>query len=60
MQVDFTGLVRHPHHFSRGRVLQCTPKVSLALTSLDPRWGRIIRDEVAQQLFKIEIIMRPG
>ena len=59
--VEFTGLVRRPHRSSRGRVQQCTPKVSLALTSLDPKWGRIIRAIViAQQLFKIEIIMRPG
>ena len=50
------GLVRRPHRSSRGRVQQCTPKVSLALTSLDPCYG----DEVVQQLFKIEILMRPG
>ena len=63
VQVDFTGLVRRPHRSSRGRIQQCTPKVSLALSSLDPRWGWIIsayRGEGAQQLFKIEIIMRPG
>ena len=28
-----------------------------AITSLDPRWGRVIHDVLAQQLFKIEIIM---
>ena len=50
VQVDFTGLVRRPHHSSRGRVQQCTPKVSLALTSLDPRWGRIIRAIVMRSL----------
>ena len=34
----------------RGRVQQCTPNVSLALTSLDPRWGRIIRAIVVWSL----------
>ena len=32
-----------PHRSSPDRVRQCTPKVSGALTSLDPRWGRSIR-----------------
>ena len=57
MQVDFTGLaIVCPHCSSPGRrqVRQCTPKVSGALTSLDPRWGRspCSRDELAQRLFK--------
>ena len=44
VQVDFTGLaIIRPHRSSPDRVLQCTPKVSGALTSLDPRWGRSIR-----------------
>ena len=44
MQVDFTGLaIIRPHRSSSDRVRQCTPKVSGALTSLDPRWGRSIR-----------------
>ena len=34
MQVDFTGLAI---------IRQRTPQVSIALTSLDPRWGRSIR-----------------
>ena len=50
MQVDFTGLVLRAHRSSRDRVLQCTPKVSLTLTSLDPRWGRIIRAIVVRSL----------
>ena len=51
VQVDFTGLVRRPHRSSRGRVQLCTPKVSLvAPTSLDPRWGRIIRAIVVRSL----------
>ena len=44
VQVDFIGLaVIRPHRSSPDRVRQCTPKVSGALTSLDPRWGRSIR-----------------
>ena len=44
VQVDFTGLaIIRPHRSSPNRVRQCTPKVSVALTSLDPRWGRSIR-----------------
>ena len=44
MQVDFTGLsFIRPYRSSPDRVRQCTPKVSGALTSLDPRWGRSIR-----------------
>ena len=50
VQVDCTGLVLRPHRSSRGRVQLCTPKVSLALTSLDPRWGRIIRAIVVRSL----------
>ena len=50
VRVDFTGLVRRPHRSSRGTVQQCTPKVSLAMTSLDPRWGRIIRAIVVRVL----------
>ena len=45
VQVDFTGLaIIRPHRSSPDRVVrQCTPKVSGALTSLDPKWGRSIR-----------------
>ena len=47
---------RRPHRSSRGRVQQCTPKVSLALTSLDPRWGRIIRAIVMRSLSNSSIL----
>ena len=44
VQVDFTRLaIIRPHRSSPDRVRQCTPKVSGAPTSLDPRWGRSIR-----------------
>ena len=44
VHVDFTGLaIIRPHGSSPDRVRQCTPKVSGALTSLDPWWGRSIR-----------------
>ena len=43
LDVDDVQVVRRAHRSSRGRIQQCTPKISLALTSLDPRW-------VAQQL----------
>ena len=44
VQVDFTGLaIIRPHRSSPDRVRQRTPKVSGALTSLYPRWGRSIR-----------------
>ena len=39
VQVDFTGLaIIRPHRSSPDRLQQCTPKVSGALTHLDPRW----------------------
>ena len=44
VQADFTGLaIKHPHRSSPDWARQCTPKVSGALTSLDPRWGWSIR-----------------
>ena len=44
VQVDFTGLaIIRPHRSLPDMALQYTPKVSGALTSLDPRWGRSIR-----------------
>ena len=57
-QVDFTGLVRRPHRSSRDRVQQCTPTVSLTLTSLDPRWGRIIGAIVVRSLNHVKPCMR--
>ena len=50
VQVDFTGLGRRAHRSSWDKVQQYTPKVSLALTSLDPRWGRIICAIVVRSL----------
>ena len=41
VQVDFTGLaIIRPHRSLRHRVRQCTPEVSGAMISRDPRWGR--------------------
>ena len=46
VQVDSTGLaIIRPHRSSPDKVRQCTPKVSGALTSLDPRWGRSIMNQ---------------
>ena len=67
MQVDFTGLaIIRPHGTSQNSVCQRTPKVSIALTSLDQR-GRgeganapRHRDEFAQQLLQIDDLLRPG
>ena len=56
LQVYFTGLVRRPHRSSRDSVQQCMLKVSLALTSLDPRWGRIIRAIVMRSLSNSSIL----
>ena len=63
MQVDLTGFVQRPHRSSRGRVQQCTP---IGQPSTDQSRCKVGADrqcnrgEVAQQLFKIEIIMGPG
>ena len=44
VQLDINGLaIIRPHRSSPIRARQYTPKVSGALTSLDPRWGRSIR-----------------
>ena len=62
MQVDFTWLaIIGPHRSSPDRVRQCTPKASGALTSLEVRVEHpFSRDELAQQLFQTEALLRPG
>ena len=43
VQIAFTGIaIISPHRFSLDRVRQCTSKVSVALTNLDPRWRQSI------------------
>ena len=51
VQVDFTGLaIIRPHRSSQNRVHQRTLLVSIALSSLDLRWGRSIRAIVMSSL----------
>ena len=64
MQVDFTGLVLRAHRSSRDRV-QGTAVYPKGQPNTDQSRSKVgadhpcYRGEVAQQLFKIEIIMRP-
>ena len=65
VQVDFTGLAFiSSHRSSPERVRQCTPKVSEAVT--DQSRSEVgaehtcSRNELAQQLFKTEDLLRPG